>query len=358
MADQSKAKTPAEKRLRYVQRLTLLLALISVFLVLIYALMTGGNPADPGFEPDYLFAGDDSQTSGSSSDTGAASTGQNGSAGDDIAMTIPGEGNVSEQDRAAGQNTGTEGFGGNQGAASAAAGSTDSGQDAAVAVKGRPKLIIVIDDVGYNLDGLKPFLKIPVPITFAVLPQLDYSEEAAKEIRAAGQELIMHLPMESLSGQYPGPGTITAEMSDDELRRVLDKDVRSVPGIIGMNNHMGSAGTEDIRIMRDVLEYARDNSLFFLDSKTTPRSVAPLMAEATEIPFIERDVFLDNKKDKAYIMNALETGKAIAREKGSAVLIGHVWTEELADVLLENYSFILDEGYDFATLSSVIMKGE
>jgi polysaccharide deacetylase 2 family uncharacterized protein YibQ len=334
-------KTPAQKRLDYLRRLTLLLTIIAAALAVLFILIPdpagsgavgtvpeGSSGSVPDFEPEYQFADD---ADGSAASAGAADAGASGESGSSAAgRTGPG------------------------GAALPGTGETEGAIRPAI----RPLLVIVIDDVGYNLDGLKPFLDIPVPITFAVLPRLEYSKESAGLIAAAGQEIIMHLPMESLSGQYPGPGTLTESMSEQQLRDELQRNIETVPGLVGINNHMGSKGTEDIRIVREVLEFADERSLLFLDSRTTGKSVVPLMANAIEIPFIERDVFLDNQKEREYILDALQQGKAIAKQQGHAVLIGHVWTEELAQVLIDNYQFILDEGYDFATLSSVIMKGE
>ncbi len=347
-------KTPAQRRAEYLRRLTILLSVISFSLIVIFLLLPpsggvsqsgqiavdrragdssprgSGSTQDrsvPDFEPEYRDAPDSPGSMGSRSDEGQAGTpAENGS------QEGPDSAGMTEKDPETG--------------------------DRGAAAGRRPSLVLVIDDVGYNLDGLKPFLDIPVPITFAVLPQLDYSKESARLIAEAGQEIILHLPLESQSGQNPGPGTLRSDMSNRDLRRELERNVDSVPGLVGMNNHMGSRGTEDVRIVREVLQFASERSMLFLDSRTTAQSVVPLMAEAVEIPFIERDVFLDNQKEKAYIMDAIEQGKAVARQKGHAVLIGHVWTEELAEVLLENYDFILDEGYDFATLSTVIFKGE
>ncbi|MGI9256042.1 MAG: divergent polysaccharide deacetylase family protein, partial [Salinispira sp.] len=220
-----------------------------------------------------------------------------------------------------------------------------------------PLLIIVIDDVGYNLEDVDAFLEIPISVTFAVLPQVTYSDEAAVRIAEAGQELILHLPMESRTGQFPGPGTLTEEMSDAELMNLIQENSRTVPGIIGINNHMGSKGTEDRRIVSAVLEFAQQNSLFFLDSRTTANTVIPELIPDYGIAFAERDVFLDNSKIRSDIADSMETGKNTAREQGYAVLIGHVGTRELAQFLLEEYSGIISEGFEFAALSR-LFSGE
>lgn len=161
--------------------------------------------------------------------------------------------------------------------------------------------------------------------------------------------------MESQNNQFPGPGTLFEGMADSELRALIEENAATVPGITGINNHMGSKGTEDERIVSRVLEFARQQSLFFLDSRTTAGTVVPEIIPGYGIPFAERDVFLDNVRERAYITEALEEGKRIALEKGHAVLIGHVWTEELAIILLEQYGSIIAEGFEFATLASLFV---
>ncbi|AHC14819.1 divergent polysaccharide deacetylase family protein [Salinispira pacifica] len=329
--------TPAAKRERFVRNITALLAVIVLALAGIYLLIPSGT--------DQSIAARDSGRGVGESET---------------PLPVPAEPRADESAGAAEESgsgyrdSGVTGAG--KSAETPASGEPEG--EAALPVKIRPKLVVVIDDVGYNVEGLKPFLEIPVPVTFAVLPRLDYSRETARLISDAGQELILHLPMESQNGQDPGPGTLRSNMSGDELLREIQGNAATVPGIIGMNNHMGSKGTEDRRIVREVLEYARRDSLFFLDSRTSPQTVVPEIARDMNMKILERDIFLDNSQDTGYIMEALEKGKAVARDQGHAILIGHVWTEELAEILLENYPFIMEEGFDFATLSSIIMKGE
>lgn len=234
----------------------------------------------------------------------------------------------------------------------------DSADEPAAAIPQRSgKLVIVIDDVGYNTSGLEPFLELTVPVTFAVLPQLEFSQACAEMVSAAGQELILHLPMESVTGQYPGPGTLDDEMDIEQLRAEISADADSVPGIVGMNNHMGSQGTEDVRIVREVLEFAKSRGLFFLDSKTTAKSAVPLLAEAIEIPYLERDVFLDNEHSREFISQALDMGLQIVEQQGVAIMIGHVWTEILPGMLEDFAREAIAQGYEFVTLASLLEDG-
>jgi polysaccharide deacetylase 2 family uncharacterized protein YibQ len=222
----------------------------------------------------------------------------------------------------------------------------------------KPQLIIVIDDAGTSLRKLEPFLQIPFPITVAVLPQLSYSAESAEAAHSRGHEVIAHMPMEARSGQYPGPGTIYQSMNREEVLDLLEKNLSTIPHYVGLNNHMGSAVTADSKIMQIVLEFSRDKDYIFLDSRTSAQSVARELAESLDYSILERDVFLDNETNRESMLKALEQGKEIAKSRGYAVMIGHIWTEELAEILIEQYPVLLEEGYDFNTLSSIIMQGD
>ena len=182
------------------------------------------------------------------------------------------------------------------------------------------RLAVVIDDAGNNLQELRPFLEFPAPLTFAVLPQLQHSARAAKLARSHGHEVILHLPMAAVSGLYPGPGTITAELSDGEIRSLLERNFDSITGAAGTNNHMGSAGTADPRIMNAVMAYLAESGKFFVDSRTTPTSVAAPYAAKYGVPFMQRDVFLDHDRDPAAIRAALAQGtrgRPQARPRGA-----------------------------------------
>ena len=219
-------------------------------------------------------------------------------------------------------------------------------------------LAIVIDDVGNSLSDLEPFLEFDGPVTFAVLPQRKYSEDAARLAAEAGKEVILHLPMEPVSEMDPGPGAIRVGMSRRQIERILRRNLESVPGTLGVNNHMGSRATADPEVMAAVLSVLKREGLFFLDSRTSAETVGRITAEKHNLPYLERAVFLDNESNRDYIRNAVREGMQIAERKGHAVMIGHVMVNELVEVLNEMYPFIQDEGFDLRYLSELVLNPE
>ena len=218
---------------------------------------------------------------------------------------------------------------------------------------GRGKLVFVIDDAGNNLQELEPFLRFPGPLTIAVLPGLPNSAEAARRIRAAGKEVFLHQPMESLGGHNPGPGAIYVKMEEAEIRAIINKNLDEIWPAAGINNHEGSRVTMDPGIMELVLNICRERGILFLDSRTTADTAAPATAQKLGIMIRERDVFLDNDQDRASISGYINTGLKRAEQRGSAIMIGHTWSPELAPLLEEQYSLWINEGYSLSTVTGI-----
>jgi polysaccharide deacetylase 2 family uncharacterized protein YibQ len=214
----------------------------------------------------------------------------------------------------------------------------------------------VIDDVGYGLAQLKPFLALPFPLTFAVLPGLPHSAEAAALVRGAGKELILHQPMEALGGVDPGPGAILLGTSPEEAAAILEANLDTLPGALGFNNHEGSAVTRDRRLMASILGVAKKRGIYYLDSLTIPDTATSWVASREKIRYWERDVFLDNSPDRVSIIRYIDLGKKKAEKSGSAVMIGHVWSAQLAATLSELYPQLVEEGFSLSTISKVMME--
>ena len=219
-----------------------------------------------------------------------------------------------------------------------------------VAVEPIP-LVVVIDDVGNNLSDLEPFLALPV--TFAVLPGLPYSRQAAEMLHRAGREIIVHMPMEPIGQENPGPGAILVSHSDAEIVRQLQSNLDSVPYAVGINNHMGSRAVADPRVMSAVLGFLGERGLFFLDSRTTAESVVASLAPRYGVPFAERDVFLDNEPAEDRVEERLREGLVIASERSGVVLIGHVQSRATAAVLARRLPALEAAGFRIAPLAEL-----
>lgn len=230
---------------------------------------------------------------------------------------------------------------------------TASPKSAAAAESTGPKLALIIDDCGQWVDIERGFIALPVPITLSVLPHVHASAQIAQEAKAAGKGVMLHLPMETLSGVYPGPGEVTTEMSDAQVTAQVEDDLAQVPLATGVNNHEGSKGSADARVMRDVIDVLQKHgNLFFIDSRTNAASVGASTAAAAGVPSASRDVFLDNKADVAYSEQQLRDAAALAKKNGSAIAIGHprATTLEAVRALIPEFQA---EGIDFVLAQSL-----
>lgn len=192
---------------------------------------------------------------------------------------------------------------------------------------GKPLAAIVIDDfAGPEKNGTADFFKIARPLNFAVMPNFPNSASIAHCALQSGYQVIVHMPMEPVRGDpcSLGPGAIYVRLSEGEIKKRIDQAVASVPGAVGMNNHMGSRATADIRVTRAVLRTVKEHGLFFLDSRTTAKSIVPQVAAEVGVPCASRTLFLDNVNSQAYIRRQLRELARLAILHGSAIGIGHV----------------------------------
>ena len=219
-------------------------------------------------------------------------------------------------------------------------------------------LTFVFDDAGHNLDQLEYFLRLPFPCTIAVLPGLRYSSESARRIRKAGKQVIMHQPMQSVDLHInPGPGAVTPGLSAEQIKNIVRKNLEEIWPVAGMNNHEGSLMTADEAAMSAVLDVVAEKHIFFLDSRTTARSVVAKVAKEKNMAVWERAIFIDNDKSRAAMETQIKKGLSIARQKGSAIMIGHVFTVELAELLTEMYPALIEDGFSLSAIAQVAQKG-
>lgn len=186
-----------------------------------------------------------------------------------------------------------------------------------------PKVAIVLDDWGYNARALDLALGIREPLTLAVLPHLPYSDEVARRAHAAGHEIMLHMPMEPINPTPLEEGTILTSMKPAQIRGLLRSALEVVPYVKGVNNHMGSKVTQDPAVLSVVMSELKSRHLFFLNSMTTGSSVGRDVAGDIGITYAERDIFLDNERTEAAVLEQLNELKRLALRNGSAIGIGH-----------------------------------
>jgi polysaccharide deacetylase 2 family uncharacterized protein YibQ len=218
---------------------------------------------------------------------------------------------------------------------------------------GRPMIAVVIDDVGLRADTNMQSVNLPGPMTIAFLPYGDNLQLLADIARKNKHEVMVHMPMQGRDTANPGPNALTVDLSAEEIRRRLEWGLTRFTGYTGINNHMGSQFTENILGMEVVIAEMAKRKLVYLDSRTTSKSAARQLAENSQVPYAERDVFLDNHQDGTYVGVQLAEAEVLARRHGSAIAIGHPHPVTLEKILA--WSKTLDaKGIDLVPVSKVI----
>lgn len=187
------------------------------------------------------------------------------------------------------------------------------------------KLAVIVDDCGYDMSSVRTLLNTGLPLNFAVLPYKPYSSDVLEMIKSDGRVAMLHLPMEPVdrSAMSEGSSTICTDMSKDKILELTRKAINSLPGVSGVNNHQGSKATADSATMTTVLQELRNQDLFFVDSRTSSKSVARDKAVAMGVPTARNDIFLDNSSDMQAIRKQIYKAMDIAEKNGSAIAICH-----------------------------------
>ncbi len=194
----------------------------------------------------------------------------------------------------------------------------------------RPRIAIIIDDIGNNKRVAEGIIALDLPLAFSILPNSPFANHLATLARARGRDLLLHLPMEANDGKWsPTPGTLLLSMSRGELIDTINRDLDTPYSPIGINNHMGSKFSTNPVAMRIFLSTIKSRGLFFIDSFTAVNSVGYSLARDLGIETAKRDIFLDNDQDQTKILAQIGKLIILARTHGSAIGIGHPYPATL-----------------------------
>ena len=214
---------------------------------------------------------------------------------------------------------------------------------------------LIIDDFGYRNDHVSNgFLQLPGKLTYAIIPGHDYSQLFSKKAYDSGYEIIVHLPMENIGKTYGEEEyVLMSYFQDDEIRNRINKAFDYLPESIGLNNHQGSRGTADSRVMTLVAGVIKEKKKFFIDSRTTNNSLAETTMRKYGVPTNKRDIFLDNELDEEKIKIQLLDLADVSEEKGIAIGIGHVKPQTL-NVLAKEIPVLQEKGFRFEFVSKLV----
>lgn len=220
------------------------------------------------------------------------------------------------------------------------------------------KIAIVIDDFGYEGQGTNDMLDLKIPITAAIIPFTEHASYEAKLAAAKGKEVIIHMPMEPDKGKasWLGKKPLMIGLSSEEVDKRVREAMEEIPEAKGMNNHMGSKVMRDDKILTPAFKVLKEKEMFFLDSKTTMNSKGQSVCKELGVPYYGRDIFLDHVQSQQNVENQMEKAASIAKEKGYAIVIGHVGAQGgniTVNGIKNKIHKLENEGIEFVFLSQL-----
>ena len=218
------------------------------------------------------------------------------------------------------------------------------------------RIAIVIDDFGYQDQNLiLSFCELPQPITFSIFPGEKHTAWIAQQAIEKNHGVMVHLPMEPIDypARDPGPNAIFSDYAPEKIAELTQDALASVPYAKGMNNHMGSRVTQNFEAMKAVLRVVKRWNFFFIDSVTSPQSVAYAIARDMGIPSDRKALFLDIVEDETEVVKRLYRLAARARHEGTAIGIGHAKPNTL-QALQRMLPELVEQGFVFVLAEEAV----
>lgn len=217
-----------------------------------------------------------------------------------------------------------------------------------------PRIAVVMDDFGYNMNDFDTLFGMKQPVTLSILPGQRYSRQIATLARSRGYEVILHLPLEAHRKDVPEESdTIKSGMAEKDIVARLAKELESVPGADGVSNHQGSKSTEDRKLMTSIIKYLKTKGLYFFDSLTSQKSVCREAAKSARVRYARRDLFLDNSNEIASIEKQVMDLRNMAFTQGDVIAVCHDRKNTIT-VLSRMMPEMAREGIKFVSLSEMV----
>lgn len=208
---------------------------------------------------------------------------------------------------------------------------------------------LIIDDLGQSPQRDSRALALPGPVTLAIMPDTPHATDFARQAHKAGKTVMLHMPMDPATGPYAW----RPDLPLTELESRLNAALLKVPYAAGINNHEGSRMTAEPVAMSWLVGELQRRHLFFVDSRTSAKTVAAAEAQKIGLASLSRDVFLDDERTAEAITGQLQSAIRLAHKQGSAVMIGHPYPVTL-DVLERELPKLKSQGIEWIELRHMI----
>ena len=188
-------------------------------------------------------------------------------------------------------------------------------------IKGRAKLVIVIDDVA-TFEHASMIKSLGLKITPSIFPATKTHPDTPNIARTF-EFYMIHLPMQAKHFDSPEIGTLTINESFESMHEKIKKIRKDFPRAKYTNNHTGSRFTSDFDAMDKAYRALIEQGFVFVDSKTIAQTAVARAAKKHNQPYISRDIFLDDDPSASAIRRELVAAVNLAKKRGYAIAIGH-----------------------------------
>ncbi len=220
---------------------------------------------------------------------------------------------------------------------------------------GRALVAIVLDDMGLDRTRAMRAIGLPTPLTLSFLPYGRDAPALAVLARQRGHEVLLHMPMQPLGTENPGPQALSVDLGPQEVRMRVGAALDRFGDAVGLNNHMGSRFTSDRSLMTPVMEELSTRGLIFVDSRTANATQGAAAAELLGVPAVLRDVFLDNEITRDAVLKQLIELEQLAKRHGAAIAIGHPHDVTLA-ALAGWLPTLAERGFQAVPVTTIIRR--
>ncbi len=215
-----------------------------------------------------------------------------------------------------------------------------------------PTIAIIIDDMGHSYEQGVELINLPFPLTLSFLPERPFTKRLIEMANFHQKEIMLHSPMQNSMDYDLGYGGLKKNMPSQDLKQTLIRSFNKINYMVGINNHMGSILTSDTQAMQSIMEVVSQYPFYFVDSRTSSKSVAATMARKYNIPNLSRDIFLDHVQNRAFIQTQFLKLLDLAKKNGTAIAIGHPHPETI-EYLTWALSKLDEKGIAIASISGL-----
>lgn len=215
-----------------------------------------------------------------------------------------------------------------------------------------PTIAIIIDDMGHSYEQGVKLINLPFPLTLSFLPERPFTKRLVEMANFHQKEIMLHAPMQNSMGYDLGFGGLKKSMPKQDLKKTLINSFNKINHMVGLNNHMGSVLTTDNAAMQSVMEVVSQYPFYFVDSRTSSKSIAANMAKQYNIPHLSRDIFLDHIQNREFIQTQFLKLIELAKRNGTAIAIGHPHPETI-EYLTWALTRLDEKGIAIASISSL-----